>query len=92
MSGLLGNRAGLAKLAQSVESRAEGALFSGLQTSKTRSEECLPAQLFSPCSPLTQGAQGQREQQCYPDGDLLHMEAQIQGKGGSPPSQTLTVR
>lgn len=76
MSGLLGNRAGLAKLAQSVETWAEVALFSGLQTSETHSEEWLPAQLFFPCSPLTQGVQGQREHQCYPDGDLLHMEAQ----------------
>lgn len=36
MSGLLGNRAGLAKLAQSVERWAEVALFSGLQTSETQ--------------------------------------------------------
>lgn len=92
---LLGDGAGPAKPPLSRESRAEGMLSPGMQTSKIPRQEgrgwALPAQIFSsthhsdPFPFSSQGIQGQKDQHCCPNRDFWHREAWIQGKGGSQP-------
>ena len=84
MSGLLGNRAGLA-----------GQHSRGLQTSNTHmvrrggAESC---QLSSfPVLSTHTGKARAEKPAVLPDGDLFHVKEQIQWKRASPPSWTLTV-
>ena len=78
-----------------LESTAEGALFSGLQTSNTHTARpggaVLPAQLFPHTHHSHRECSGRERPAVLPDGDLSHAEEQIQWKRGSPPSRTLTV-